>query len=55
MREYAELFYQYFEDQVMDSSAFQQAFGVGPTPLGTALDATVAWYGDWLSAQQEGS
>lgn len=52
MKEYAELFYQYFEDQVMDSSAFQDAFGVGQTPLGTALDATIGWYRDWLAAWQ---
>lgn len=50
MKEYAELFYQYFEDQVMDSSAFRRAFGVGPTPLDPALDATVGWYRDWLAA-----
>ncbi len=41
MREYAELFYQYIEDQVMDSSAFQNAFGVEPTPLAAGLDATI--------------
>lgn len=51
MDEYAELFYQYFEDQVMDSSAFQRTFGVGPTPLATALDATIDWYRDWLTVQ----
>ena len=51
MDEYAELFYQYFEDQVMDSSAFQDAFGVGPMPLGAALDATIDWYRDWPTAQ----
>ena len=51
MNEYAELFYQYFEDQVMDSSAFQHAFGVGPTPLNPALDATIDWYRDWLKDQ----
>ena len=51
MDEYAELFYQYFEDQVMDSSAFQRTFGVGPTPLATALDATIDWYRDRLTVQ----
>jgi len=52
MNSYAELFYQHTEDQVMDSSAFQQAFGVEPTPLGEALDATIEWYRDLLAAQQ---
>lgn len=51
MDEYAELFYQYFEDQVMDSSTFQEAFGVEPTPLGTALDATIGWYRGWLTSR----
>ncbi|WP_116949277.1 NAD-dependent epimerase/dehydratase family protein [Jiangella endophytica] len=44
MAEYAELFYQYLEPQVVDSSAFEQAFGVRPTPLADALAETVAWY-----------
>ncbi|RIQ20157.1 NAD-dependent epimerase/dehydratase family protein [Jiangella rhizosphaerae] len=44
MEEYAELFYQYLEPQIMDSSAFEQAFGVQPTPLPDALAETVAWY-----------
>jgi nucleoside-diphosphate-sugar epimerase len=52
MREYAELFYQYREDQVMDSSAFQHVFGVEPTPLDTALDATIEWYRGWLATRQ---
>ncbi len=41
MSEYEELFYQYREDQVIDSSAFQNAFGVEPTPLATGLDRTI--------------
>lgn len=44
MAEYAEMFYQHTEPQVMDSSAFERAFGARPAPLGEALDATVAWY-----------
>ncbi|SEF13873.1 NAD-dependent epimerase/dehydratase family protein [Jiangella alba] len=44
MAEYAELFYQYLEPQVMDSSAFHLTFGVRPTPLADALAETVAWY-----------
>ncbi|NHC15058.1 NAD-dependent epimerase/dehydratase family protein [Motilibacter deserti] len=44
VREYEELFYQYLEPQIMDSSAFEAAFGVSPTPLRTALQETVEWY-----------
>ncbi|PZF86502.1 NAD-dependent epimerase/dehydratase family protein [Jiangella anatolica] len=44
MAEYEELFYQYLEPQIMDSSAFEQAFGVRPTPLADALAETVDWY-----------
>lgn len=55
MSEYTEHFYQYVEDQVMDSSAFQEEFGVEPTPLGAGLDATIAWYGDWLAIQGHGA
>jgi nucleoside-diphosphate-sugar epimerase len=51
MAEYAEMFYQHTEPQIVDSSAFEQAFGVAPTPLGEALDATLAWYGAWLAHQ----
>ena len=53
MREYEELFYQYREDQVMASSAFQNALGVEPTPLSTGLDRTIGWYRDWLTSQQQ--
>lgn len=52
MSEYEELFYQYREDQVMDSSAFQNEFGVEPTPLATGLDRTIDWYTAWLATQQ---
>jgi nucleoside-diphosphate-sugar epimerase len=52
MGEYGELFYQYREDQVMDSSAFQDAFGVEPTPLTTGLGRTIGWYRDWLATRQ---
>ena len=42
--EYDELFYQYTEPQIVDSSAFTSTFGQQPTPLDEALRATVAWY-----------
>ncbi|WP_432142439.1 NAD-dependent epimerase/dehydratase family protein [Streptomyces sp. bgisy084] len=44
MDEYAEMFYQHTEPQIVDSTAFERAFGVRPTPLGATLDATVEWY-----------
>lgn len=44
MDEYAEMFYQHTEPQIMDSTAFERAFGVRPTPLDATLDATVEWY-----------
>lgn len=43
-REYDELFYQYTEPQIVDSSAMQQAFGLTATPLEEALRATLRWY-----------
>jgi nucleoside-diphosphate-sugar epimerase len=42
--EYAELFYQYTEPQIVDSSAIEAAFGLRATPLDEALRATVRWY-----------
>ncbi|WP_052847987.1 NAD-dependent epimerase/dehydratase family protein [Streptomyces avicenniae] len=51
MAEYAEMFYQHTEPQILDSSAFEEAFGVRATPLADTIDATVAWYGDWLARQ----
>lgn len=44
MDEYAEMFYQHTEPQIMDSAAFTRTFGVHPTPLAATLDDTVDWY-----------
>ncbi|HYF62173.1 MAG TPA: epimerase, partial [Herpetosiphonaceae bacterium] len=44
MREFVEMFYQYTEAQIVDSRAFEQAFGISATPLDEALAATIAWY-----------
>jgi nucleoside-diphosphate-sugar epimerase len=46
MRELVELTYQFESDFVVDSSAFTTAFGIEPTPLDEALDATTDW---WLA------
>ncbi|MEU0356739.1 NAD-dependent epimerase/dehydratase family protein [Streptomyces cyaneofuscatus] len=52
MAEYAEMFYQHTEAQIVDSSAIEKAFGLTPTPLETAIDATLGWYGELLAAPQ---
>lgn len=42
--EYTELFYQYTEPQIVDSSAIEQAFGLHATPWEESLRATIRWY-----------
>jgi nucleoside-diphosphate-sugar epimerase len=54
MAEYAEMFYQHTIPQNMVSSAFEAEFGVHPTPLPEALDATVEWYRRFLEAASAG-
>ncbi len=44
VREVKEVAYQQEIDWVVDSSAFEQTFGTGPTPLQQALAETIAWY-----------
>jgi nucleoside-diphosphate-sugar epimerase len=44
MREYVELFYQYTEPQIVDSTAIANAFGLRPTPITDGLRETIAWY-----------
>lgn len=44
--EYTELFYQYTEPQIVDSSAIEQTFGLHATPWQEALRATIRWYQD---------
>jgi nucleoside-diphosphate-sugar epimerase len=43
-REYEELFYQYTEPQIVDSSAIEQAFGLQATPWEESLRNTIRWY-----------
>jgi nucleoside-diphosphate-sugar epimerase len=50
MGEYAEMFYQHTTAQNMVSVAFEQRFGLTPTPLPDGIAATVAWYRDFLEA-----
>ncbi|MCH0558191.1 NAD-dependent epimerase/dehydratase family protein [Streptomyces sp. MUM 16J] len=49
MDEYAEMFYQHTEPQVMDSSAIERSFGLVPNPLADTLDTTLAWFRTWLT------
>ncbi|MBA2679794.1 MAG: NAD-dependent epimerase/dehydratase family protein [Ktedonobacteraceae bacterium] len=42
--EYKELFYQYTEPQIVDSSAFERTFGVKATALEEGIKVTVEWY-----------
>ncbi|WP_395576330.1 NAD-dependent epimerase/dehydratase family protein [Streptomyces sp. BK79] len=51
MAEYAEMFYQHTEPQIMDSTAFERAFGLAPRSLEDTVDATVTWYEEWLAAR----
>ena len=44
MRESVEMFYQYTEPQIVDSSRFEAAFGWSATPPAEAIPATVAWF-----------
>ena len=44
MREMVEMFYQYTEPQIVDSSRFEAAFGWSATPPAEAIPATVAWF-----------
>jgi nucleoside-diphosphate-sugar epimerase len=50
--EYGELFYQYSEPQVVNSSAFEQAFGLYATPLDEALHTTIYWYRKQTGAER---
>jgi len=44
MREMAEMMYQWKQPFVMDSSKFQQTFGMRPTPMEAAIANTLSWY-----------
>ena len=44
LRELVEMFYQYEEPQIVDSSRFEETFGWHATPLVDAIRETVAWF-----------
>ncbi|MFV5995522.1 hypothetical protein ACNPQM_24610 [Streptomyces sp. NPDC056231] len=50
MAEYAEMFNQHTEAQIVDSSAIEKAYGLTPNPLPATVDATLARYGKLVSA-----
>ncbi|NEC07965.1 NAD-dependent epimerase/dehydratase family protein [Streptomyces sp. SID7909] len=50
MAEYAEMFYQHTEAQIVDSTAIEKAYGLTPNPMPATVDATLAWYGELLAA-----
>ena len=43
-REMVEMMYEFEKPFIVDSSKFELAFGMQPTPLRTAVKKTVAWY-----------
>lgn len=44
VREFGEMYYEYEKPFVVDSTAFESAFGIAPTPLDDAIATTVAHY-----------
>jgi len=44
LREVKEMLYQFEDDFVIDSSRFTRTFGLEPTALDDAINATLAWY-----------
>ncbi|WP_247826292.1 NAD-dependent epimerase/dehydratase family protein [Arthrobacter antioxidans] len=44
MREVSEMMYEFEHPYVVDSTSFEQAFSLGPTPLDDAIEQTIAWY-----------
>jgi nucleoside-diphosphate-sugar epimerase len=44
MREYDELFYQYNEPHIVDSTALEHTFGLQPTALDEGMRTTLRWY-----------
>lgn len=44
MREVSEMMYEFEQPYVVDSTRFEQAFAMEPTPLDDAVKQTIAWY-----------
>ncbi|MFI1534697.1 hypothetical protein [Streptomyces anandii] len=45
------MFHRRTEPQTLDSSAFERAFGVPPTPLAGTVGTPLARYGEWLASR----
>jgi nucleoside-diphosphate-sugar epimerase len=50
MRALAEMAYEFDEPFILDTTRYQATFGGAPTPLATAVAATIAWYRAQASA-----
>jgi nucleoside-diphosphate-sugar epimerase len=50
LREFPEMWYEFAEPFVLDSSKIQRAFGLRPTPLEESVPVTVEWYRDRAAA-----
>lgn len=52
-KELIEMLYEYKEDFIADGSATTDTFGIAPTPMADAVNATVEWWlaQDWKSAE----
>lgn len=46
IRELPEMLYEREKPFVVDSSLFESTFGISPTAMNDAIDATVSWYAD---------
>ncbi len=55
IRETKETRYQFDLPFIVDSSAFETTFGIGPTPMDDALKATIDWYRDGAGAVRSGA
>ncbi|NED11846.1 NAD-dependent epimerase/dehydratase family protein [Streptomyces sp. SID9124] len=51
MAEYAEMFYQHTEAQIVDSTVIEKAYGLIPNPMPATVDATLTWYGELLAGR----
>ena len=46
IRELGEMLYEFKQPFIVDGSAFEETFGMAPTPLDESIAATVTWFQD---------